>query len=1000
MTLLLGTAVLLQVAISLAISTALGAAAYFILSQNSNKSSRNRLRDFTPTTLATQGAYVPMVIGRMRIGCAFVWAGDRYSLVDTSGQRSGGKGSRRKKQKDQGTVVYYEAAAHALCVGPAYRLHRIWADGKEIWTGPIDSTTSPSGTAVPILGFFGVDCFTIYWGESDQPQNAFLGNVDRIGVESKWPFWCYVVWGQSGTGHKFLGPSPRWPQMEYEIEVLPTTTELDAGYPGMTTAIEPFQDFTTHEGVLTPYAMWQVMFETYPHGLGLDHTKFSIFGSGADPCSLDTVVVTGSGYGASVNDEDGMNLLEGETSISLNYVIATEGWYEVKPSTGEGGQGPIVIFIPDEVGPTEILNVQAGLTDGVDTIDMLPVAPVSWAGGDPAPGCWTIDSTPPDTYNRTFARQFVYLTVGTWTLTVTVTATLGTLAASLGVGADLDLILDPVVDGVGSFFSLCSVAFREEQVCGVAWGAGDGLRGDAAVGQCLQDLGALLYRDHTENLLCWKSVRYEPTPQDIDVRALLGPEAEVQTIMEAPLNRVKFKFKDVTKNFRDTEIMIDDDGRAFQADNVKATDVELFTVIHEEVAAKVSERRMQEDIGGNAAFTVYMKAGARKLHPGQAVVVPGIPQVLRVSEVVPDLGTTNTKVTLILDQYGAPESTFTTEFAPTPTGDGDGDPLPNEIEDWFELPAWLVTPGVPEVALLRVRDNTTMFRQLVHFSRDGSTYEEIGTDTFVQTGGTLDAAWSADTPYEVENGPVFNALGPDTADVVQDLSTNEVAWRSGKQVAYVGGEILFVREVTALGGGQYQLVGVIRARYDTEKAAHGDGDEIYLFDSEEVQSFADSLLEPGQALHVKQQPGNSTFFTLASVPDDTKTLVGKGLVPMKPTSLRVAAPVMGSPGFVTGDHVTFRWGYRSTLVPNTGAGMFSTGSPFGHSPVEGEFEIQFLTTGDVLKATYFTTNNEYEYLNADLVTDFAGEPTAFKIRVYNVNGGLRSGYVEKTVTRV
>ena len=38
--------------------------------------------------------------------------------------------------------------------------------------------------------------------------------------------------------------------------------------------------------------------------------------------------------------------------------------------------------------------------------------------------------------------------------------------------------------------------------------------------------------------------------------------------------------------------------------------------------------------------------------------------------------------------------------------------------------------------------------------------------------------------------------------------------------------------------------------------------------------------------------------------------------------------------------------------------------------------------------------------NADLVTDFAGEPAAFKVQVRQINGGYKSEPIEKTVTRI
>lgn len=165
------------------------------------KLSSGALAAQTPTTVSERGSWVPWVLGRRRLGPVFLWAGDRQAFS----MGSAGTG-------------WKEAGWHALCVGPVWRLHSIRENGKVIWQGPIDPNVAPSGTTITTSG---VGTFTIYWGTADQPVNTFLGAAHRVGIASRWPFLCYVVWNK-----KVLGSAPLWPQLEYDVEVRPFESGL------------------------------------------------------------------------------------------------------------------------------------------------------------------------------------------------------------------------------------------------------------------------------------------------------------------------------------------------------------------------------------------------------------------------------------------------------------------------------------------------------------------------------------------------------------------------------------------------------------------------------------------------------------------------------------------------------------------------------------------------------------------------------------------------------
>jgi GTA TIM-barrel-like domain/Putative phage tail protein len=79
-------------------------------------------------TSATEGAVLPRLYGRMRIGGNIVWATDFREEVNTTTE-GGGKGGGGPKVTTT-EYLYSATFAVALCEGPITGIGRIWADGK------------------------------------------------------------------------------------------------------------------------------------------------------------------------------------------------------------------------------------------------------------------------------------------------------------------------------------------------------------------------------------------------------------------------------------------------------------------------------------------------------------------------------------------------------------------------------------------------------------------------------------------------------------------------------------------------------------------------------------------------------------------------------------------------------------------------------------------------------------------------------------------------------
>lgn len=85
--------------------------------------------DSLRVTSSTEGAVLPRAFGRMRLGGNIIWATDFREEIQTTTQRSGGKGSRGQRVTTT-EYLYFASFAVALCEGPISGIGRVWADGK------------------------------------------------------------------------------------------------------------------------------------------------------------------------------------------------------------------------------------------------------------------------------------------------------------------------------------------------------------------------------------------------------------------------------------------------------------------------------------------------------------------------------------------------------------------------------------------------------------------------------------------------------------------------------------------------------------------------------------------------------------------------------------------------------------------------------------------------------------------------------------------------------
>jgi hypothetical protein len=82
---------------------------------------------------STEGAAIPRVYGRVRLGGQLIWATrfEEEITLTVTRSKSGGKGGRSQKTYET-TYSYYANLAIGLCEGPIAFVRRIWVDGREL----------------------------------------------------------------------------------------------------------------------------------------------------------------------------------------------------------------------------------------------------------------------------------------------------------------------------------------------------------------------------------------------------------------------------------------------------------------------------------------------------------------------------------------------------------------------------------------------------------------------------------------------------------------------------------------------------------------------------------------------------------------------------------------------------------------------------------------------------------------------------------------------------
>lgn len=888
---------------------------------------------------ATRGAYIPLLIGRHRVGPIFAFVSDATS----SFAFDGGPGSQPGFGKGAGGIPdpgsYFENALHILAVGPGARLDAIYQNGETIWKGPITPSSHPSGSEFTIAD---QGTFRIYWGFKDDPVLP----SEVTDVASNFALTLKIVWLP-----KNLGQSRTWPRLEYEIEspcysqIAGSSSELpieadealptweSAGFdPPLDTAVgnlpEDKIQLAIHKIVSLPGGLYAVKVVTKRANSGFHPQwdrarqqfyegsifKLAVYSTSSLGDSVETVP-----YGTAVSPATAGIAAANVWKyfwVRDCYIHATS----ILPPSLAGAEylDEIVIVLGPEITGNYVYN-QDAVVPSVPSIGY-PANPIATVGlVEPLDASGTDGVNPIHIVDQLLFAKRPY-----------------------GAGKDRSKF-DP------RSIEEAAIVLQNEKIRGsIAVRDGEGI--ESVLSTIMQDCGFFISWDPQTGLFVFKMLRYDDPSVVTDLpKEMILKRPQMLSIRGGTAADVlAFTFRDRRRNYREEPLVIQDDGQVSLTETARAKKVPIEITTDYESAARMVPRRQQEALANQSVVTFETNHATQMAVPGnriKASTTEGGGFLFRISSVKRDLNSPKVVLDCLIDNYDPPptdEENFSLLDEPSMGG------LPRAAAAASQLAfsAALETPRMLASGALSVffpagRLGSRTTGAAVWGSRDGSSFSVLGTVNLAIL-GTLAVDLPAGSPCYDEGTYDTDPIGIDF-DAIEDLSIDEDAWRAGRQLLIVGKEVCFLR-----GASGDALDGIIRGRVGTIQEAHPAGTPFAIVLAHRAATLQSPMFVPGKTVSFKVQAleGSKTSLIDDIEPLDI-TIAGKVYTPFAPTAVRQASL---RPDYSVSDDITIVWNWHSDRFARTGLGLQTCGAATGISPPQGHFVFRIYDDSDVLVA--------------------------------------------------
>lgn len=317
----------------------------------------------------------------------------------------------------------------------------------------------------------------------------------------------------------------------------------------------------------------------------------------------------------------------------------------------------------------------------------------------------------------------------------------------------------------------------------------------------------------------------------------------------------------------------------------------------------------------------------------------------------------------------------------------------HQLKEKMIVIGWVVdSPGVARAAVIRARGGTTQAfapsGQSVNFQEHAASlvpfaYDQIGDMNRFAVHGTLAADYPATTDL-IDLSVGFLVDLTVNTDSLESPSLDNAF--NDTLLAFVGGEIISVAEVELVSTSRYRVWG-IRGRYDTHALAHLEDEPVFIMASAALKRLTHASFLRGSRHAFKLQPKVlSRALGLDEVDPVGYTITDRVHAPRCPANLMCAGDGR-APHLSYGDDAELSW----TLTESAPRDFWGR---WGNAAVvNAQTIVEIRDSADDLVRTLPMTAagaTTATYDQADRVADFGIYLTAFKVRIYAYENGLRS----------
>lgn len=957
---------------------------------------------------ATQGAFLPLVIGRQRVGPVFAFVEDTTNQLQAlANGRSPGSFSKGNGGTPS-QPVYTERALHLICVGPASELRGIYQNGELIWKGPITPLDTPSGSFITVTTPSGNEGrFQVFWGFSDDPIVPAIGASPTHGIATRYPLAFKILWDS-----KNLGQSRQWPRLEYEV-VCPCYSQI-----GLSPTEVPREGDDSKP-------IWGDELSVLRNGGGFvssDRQELCVIAFDAAArqlMAIDSGSINAGGHLSSFFEYlRSLSIVKVWTDDRNETALTPQGstlfprfgsnTTSLLPSNGSWRYF-YVLDARREI-PRTSLGAATVVTVGNNTIGPGPYNSVSdvaviTLGAEVDPRfLFNLDNSPP---------KYPTNTPGT--------PDNGGIARVMAVGSFNTDGVNPIhmIDqllfakypyGAGKDRSKfdeksieeAAVVLQGEKIRGgVAILDGEGL--ESVLAPILTDIATQIVWDVEIGKHCFRPVRQASATVDLPENAVLERPTMAAPVGNRVADVLAFTFNDRQRNYREVPLRLMDSGQIAEYESQRSKKINIEATQDRDSVARLMPLLQQGAFANQSLVTFKTNHATRLAASGsrfKASTIEGPEFQFMITSVQRDPHTMRTELEALLDVYQPPTLPENYETSNLRV---DTPEVANSIYEApqlaalaaFEMPKALHTGGSDvEMLFLASRANGSINSCVVWASRDGTTFSAIGFGVIAARGFFVRALPANGPAIEETNIPISAPLTELFGPTVS-LAGDPDSWRAGMQILVAGDEVMFLRDAVIEseeeeeGEKQGYISGLIRGRAGTRAREHAIGDEFWIVQVESIAPVANPVLTLGTGRQAKSQAvtlrGLSNIAEVEAIEFD---VVGKGFTPEPPHALRLSTFLPGYPS--GGGNVTVSWAYAGGLLPKTGMGFQPLGTKIAISPPQGDFLVEVLDKDDVLLHSRSVTTNSVTFTFIDRTGYGVEYEELWKVRVTHRIGAFSS----------